>query len=514
MKVSDTGFFKEEDRYHMSADPGSVMGYAWPQSVQPGESFELHLSSGVGPLDIEIFRVGAERHSVWRRDRVEVGEYEFGENATSHGCGWPSALRVTAGADWTSGYYEIVLTEANGGPACGVAFVVVRSSFELQKRILLVLGTNTWNAYNDVANGLCLYTGASQVSFQRPMAPGFLRKPLGLGRRTSSVYGYDTTRNAQIGYRTVNGLSAWCGSAGWPNWEEPFVRWAERENYEFDMATNADLEDHPELLSGTNLVLSVGHDEYWSKGMRDAVENFISGGGNVAFLSGNTAYWQVRIEESGTVMVCHKYGFERDPLYGTNRQNEVTSIWSDSIIGRPENTMTGVSFTRGGYARIGRRVPGGSGGYTVYRPEHWLFEGTGLEYGDLLGASSTVVGYECDGCDFGLTDGIPYATGVDGTPNDFVILATSPAEPSTRESATTPIPDDQLSEVELAAWRVLGSADRETCDRLMHGNAVLGTYRRGGTVVTTGCTEWAHGLAYGDRQVEQVTRNILDRLGR
>jgi hypothetical protein len=33
-------------------------------------------------------------------------------------------------------------------------------------------------------------------------------------------------------------------------------------------------------------------------------------------------------------------------------------------------------------------------------------------------------------------------------------------------------------------------------------------------VVTSGSTDWAHGLAGRDAQVEQITSNILDRLGR
>ena len=44
---------------------------------------------------------------------------------------------------------------------------------------------------------------------------------------------------------------------------------------------------------------------------------------------------------------------------------------------------------------------------------------------------------------------------------------------------------------------------------------VLGTYTSpaGGVVVTSGSTDWAHGLAGRDPQVEQITRNVLDRLG-
>jgi hypothetical protein len=50
--------------------------------------------------------------------------------------------------------------------------------------------------------------------------------------------------------------------------------------------------------------------------------------------------------------------------------------------------------------------------------------------------------------------------------------------------------------------------------RIEHGHAVLGSYTSpaGGTVVTSGSTDWAHGLAGRDPQIEQITRNVLDRL--
>ena len=175
-------------------------------------------------------------------------------------------------------------------------------------------------------------------------------------------------------------------------------------------------------------MLSVGHDEYWSWGMRDAVEGFIERGGNVAFFSGNTVYWQVRYEDDGQTMVCHKYAArQNDPVAATDRRHLLTSIWSDPLIGRPENHLTGLSFCRGGYARFGSAVPGGASAYTICRPDHWAFAGTGLRYGDALGLAERIVGYEVDGCDFTLADGLPVPTGRDGTPADLTILATAPA---------------------------------------------------------------------------------------
>jgi hypothetical protein len=54
----------------------------------------------------------------------------------------------------------------------------------------------------------------------------------------------------------------------------------------------------------------------------------------------------------------------------------------------------------------------------------------------------------------------------------------------------------------------------ENVERIAAGHAVLGTYTSaaGGTVITSGSTDWAHGLANRDPQVEQITRNLLDRL--
>ncbi len=211
--------------------------------------------------------------------------------------------------------------------------------------------------------------------------------------------------------------------------------------------------------------------------MRDTVEAFIARGGNAAFFSGNTSLWQVRLEgDDHDVMVGYKGFFKDDPLMGTDREAEVTTFWSDVVVARPENHMTGVSFTRGGYHRIGRNVTNGLGGYTVHRPGHWIFEGTGLGYGDVLGAGATVVGYECDGCVFTYRDGLPYPTGEDGTPSTFEILGTCPTQHFTRETAPRPPKPDEPSELEYIASRIFGTREPEAMERIRHGHAVLGAY--------------------------------------
>ena len=305
-------------------------------------------------------------------------------------------------------------------------------------RVLLQLSTNTYNAYNNWGGfSLYAYNGKGgnqghQVSFQRPPASQF------------------------------------------PNWEQPFVEWAERSGLELEYAANSDLEFHADMLANYRLVLSVGHDEYWSAPMRDNLEKFIGNGGNAAFFSGNTCCWQVRSSADGSHLTCWKQNFPSDPVYGARA-----------------GYATRVGFLWGGYHKSHGQLMDGSGAFTVHRPDHWIYEGTGLKRDESFGGKDTIVGYECDGCEIEWRGGLPFPTHRDGTPDTFEILGSAPAQWH---------PDD-------CQWY-----DRWENGR--RGNAVLGVYRRGGTVFTCGSTDWAHGLRGSDPAVERITRNILEKLSK
>jgi hypothetical protein len=389
------------------------------------------------------------------------------------------------------------------------AFAVVRPRAR-RAPILLVLSTATYAAYNDWG-GPSLYTGGTRVSFERPLAPGFLVKPEPATRKAQA----EPDREALTFFRWAEplGLSNWSGGSGWWNWERPFVAWAEASGFELDVAVSEDLENHPEVLDGHRLFLSVGHDEYWSWGMRDAVESFLAAGGNAAFFSGNTCYWQVRPEDGFAAMTCFKYRVDEDPVLATDEQSRLSGAWSDRRVDRPENALIGLSFTRGGYSRYGLGVPRSSGAYTVWRPEHWAFEGTDLRYGDALGLDDAIVAYEVDGCELALEDGRPMPTHADGAPDGLEVLASAPAKLWRQDEQPSRYAHEP-GELEHVAMSLFGERWREEVHRIEHNHAVVATFPHpgGGTVFNAGCTDWAYGL--GDPSVARVTANVLSRLSR
>lgn len=484
-------------------------------SYRAGDAVDVHVNTSSASFDVEVLDGTRGRIPVWSAKAVAGAQHEIPADAAANGCGWPVTFSIPTTSEWESAAYIIVLTAADGSRGEGL---FVLRPVTRKASILFVVALSTYQAYNDYGGantyskgGAAYNGGIPVVSWRRPLPPGFVVKSDDFVKLANVTPGSEAV--PFIDWAVGHGVSTWTGSAGWTNWEEPFVEWARAEGYSFDFACSHDLHSDPATLDGYTMMLSVGHDEYWSWEMRDCVERFVETGGNVAFLSGNTAFWQVRFDDAFS-MTAYKGKWRDDPLYGTADQSRVSGIWSNPITGRPENQLTGVSFVAAGYARLAGASPQGTGGFTIYRPEHWVFEGTNLRYGDLLGRESVLVGYEVDGCRFQFRHGRPEATGEDGTPASFQILGIAPAALFSKTSAPDLYPDGTMSDLEVVADQMTGGFGPENCAPFEYGHATMGVFERGGTVFTAATTEWASCVAGGDQQVITMTRNLIDRLGR
>lgn len=477
-----------------------LAGYCWPQSVVAGDTVSVYCHGDAERFRAEIIRQGAAEQKVFESQTLAGVEQACPDDLSVVGCGWRPSFELKVDPDWPSGFYLVQLIDSEGRRA--EAFFVVRSREPADA--MLVLATSTWTAYNNWG-GPSFYTGSHTTSTQRPLPRGFLKKENPELNRIARYIEKTSAELEDYGSRH----SPWAMAAGWDNWESLFVRWAEKQGLSLGYAISQDLDRDRDLLTGYPAYISVGHDEYWSSGMRDTVEGYIEAGGHAAFFSGNTAFWQARFENDYTQVVAYKNAIRDDPAYRPDYAPDLSTMWSDPLLARPENQMTGVSFSRGGYARM-PNSPKGSGGYTVWRPEHWAFDGIELRTGDLFGTEGLVVGYECDGCELQLQDGLPVATGRDGTPRDFEVLATAPTHLWETHEASEGLHESYVGELNWVAERIGGADTPENRKRFSNGRAVMGAFKRGrGEVFTGGSTDWAYAL--GDADVSTVTRNVLKR---
>jgi hypothetical protein len=466
-----------------------IYGYPDHPTVSAGGRLTLRVSTDAPEFRVEFYRWGdgATFHgrSPWLDGRdvpVHPPHQDWGEPGTGlHGedvPGWP-AYPFDLPPGWPPGVYLAALVEGDGrsgdtgrpsryaGDARQARALFVVRDPDRGATILYKIPLLTYHAYNQVTprgydpatrrGGWCLYTvpQPAEVPVGVPGTVSWRRPGGGVGGTPWDIGNFDpfdpTPRQT------------------FAHWDAPFIAWLERTGYRVDYCTDLDLhaDAGAELLRRYRLLVSVGHDEYYTDAMRASVERFVRSGANVAFFGGNTCWWRVEFDDD--------VSFRR------------VSFWSDRPDpDRPENSLTGVSFRNGGERdRDNHPV---SVGYRAQHTDHWVYEGTGLRDGDTFGdrPDEYLIGYECDGAHFDrgrLTRGLPVRpTGDDGTPDDFTILGVGDVSPS--------------------GW---GRGNRA---------ATMGLYRDHGTVFTAATTDWPRVLAAGrSPEVEQLTHNVLDRLG-
>lgn len=495
-------------------------------SYSIGESIQLHVNTTANRYSLEIIRDGCEPRTVLREDGLAGARHATPTDAYATGCDWPVSTVIPIDPAWGTGFYLIVASiEVDGVRYSTEHFFVLKAGLKNRGRVAIVLTTSTLLAYNDWggANG---YRGLGEEPYcpdpafvsavQRPIARGFLRIAENAPRNAHSFTpppGW-LPRHASIEFALEHGYSRHYADAFWAMYERPFVVWAEQRGYALDYLTQHDLHFDEHALDEYDLVVLVGHDEYWSWEMRDRIDNFTDSGGNVARFAGNFI-WQVRLSGDGSRQECYRTP-ACDPLKETN-PSRVTTIWDAPIIGRPAAPSFGLTGLAGVYNRYGNAAPRSTGGFTVYRPDHWVFRGTDLYYGDIFGGAPVcVAAFELDGVEYTFRKGLPYPTGEDGAPPNLEILALAPATCGQHDKwgGMVPLgaPIHEVTELIDAAFP--GGKPEYMRDRV-YGAGMIGVLERGaGTIFNCGSTEWVSGLINHDYYTEQITHNVLRRLMR
>lgn len=419
-------------------------GYADQTSVRQGTPIRLRIATSVSPFTLKIVNLANPSQVLSTRTLTSAARNCSGRSG--QGCDWPVTTIVDVPQSWPTGYYAASFPTSFGER--NVIFVVRESNPGSHSRTVVISPTHTYQAYNDYG-GKSFYPDAwparaLELSFDRPYA-----EHAGLGLYTQ--------------------------------WEKHFTDWMTLENRRFEVITDTDMEE-PTILSRYDLVVLVGHSEYWTSAARANLEQFSQSGGHIAVLAGNSMWWQVRLQENGRTLVGYKDEAEKyDPVIPT-AANLVTTNFYAPPVNLPENRILGTSFRNGGYANrnddptvfemkpVEQRAP-----FRVTDASHWVFQGTGLANGASFGQE--VTGLEVDGVVFNCdTQGnVAAPDGSDDAPRNYHILATVPAS---------------------MGWGTVG----------LYVNSA------GGAVFNAATQGWVGGLD-SNQTIQRITGNVLTRLG-
>jgi N,N-dimethylformamidase beta subunit-like, C-terminal len=321
-----------------------IQAYAGATSVSPGQKLAFYVSTRKEGMlySISIYRLGWYGGLGGRLMSLQANQIGHAQGhynpRTKHlvGCNschvdtrtglveahWQPSYTLTVPSDWATGVYLAKFTDANDMQT--YAPFDVRGN--THSTYIVVTSDTTYAAYNNWG-GYSLYGYNSlhtnslgmgvKVSFDRPYTQGY-------------------------------------GSGDMLRFEADAIHWFERQGYDVSYISSVDLHADPAQLLQHRAYLSIGHDEYWTKEMRDGVEYARDHGVGLAFLEADAAYWQMRFEPDSAgvpnrTIVCYKvdtsnHDLTRDPLYGKDN-TRVTALWRDPVLNRPENALIGIMFS-------------------------------------------------------------------------------------------------------------------------------------------------------------------------
>jgi hypothetical protein len=355
--------------------PGAtnIQGFATDISINRDGTVNFKISTDSANYRIDIYRLGyyggkgARKLATLQQNTasiqpapiadptiglVDAGNWTVTASWAPSSGSWPATNGVPV-----SGVYiaHLVRQDATSG-ANHIPFIVRDDG--AQHDIVFQTSDTTWHAYNGWG-GYNLYGGgatassegrAYKLSYNRPIAT---RDGVGTyAGPQNSVFGVEI---AAIHWLEANGYDV-CYMAGVDT-----DRYGSGASSQFFDSTGK---------PNKKVFLSVGHDEYWSGpssgpnqpntgGQRANVEAARAAGVNLAFWSGNEAFWKTRYESSTVTtdgsptayrtLVCYKET-RADMVIDPHDPSICTCSWRDPRFsppgdaGRPENALTGTIF--------------------------------------------------------------------------------------------------------------------------------------------------------------------------
>ena len=344
-----------------------ILGYANRSSLNIGETINFFVTTTPArAYTIEIYRIGDYNGAGGRlmmtsasQTGVTQPDCPMDADTGMFECAWSASYALTVPSNWVSGLYVAKLVRDDDYQS-HIGFVVRDDA--RQADILAPNPVLTMLAYNNYpADG----RGKSTYDYNsggEPIVAGF-------GLRAIKV-----ALNRPMKFRGLIDTSFLT------------AQWLEKNGYDVKYTDDIDIHQRASQLLEPKAIVISGHNEYWTREMRNAYDQARDAGVSLAVLSANDGYWQVRLESDGAGdanrrMVAYKdhgNGPLRDPI-----ADPAQRTWTFRALNRPEQALMGAQYI--GY-RDNTVVP-----LVVANADHWAYAGTGVTDGQAI---PNVIGVE------------------------------------------------------------------------------------------------------------------------
>ncbi len=170
-------------------------------------------------------------------------------------------------------------------------------------------------------------------------------------------------------------------------------------NSKFDSITNYVIDSDLDSLNhfiNSDLLVIPGHSEYWSRAARVNFDAFVNAGKNVAVLSGNTMWWQIRYLDDYKTLVCYKSTADT-----ITDKSLATINWYLPSLAYPIQNSIGADYLSG---YISNYPLAGFDGFKIIDTCSAIFNQVDLHTNNVIHVET----HEFDGMQISLVNGIPH----------------------------------------------------------------------------------------------------------
>lgn len=272
------------------------------------------------------------------------------------------------------------------------------------------------------------------------------------------------------------------------------IDWLAVKGIAYDIITDHDLDrEGLSLLEPYHAVVTGSHPEYHTPNTLNALQDYLGGGGRLAYLGGNGFYWRIANSPAVPDVVEVRRGeggiraWAAEPgEYYQALDGGYGGLWRRN--GRPPQVLAGVGFSAQGMfeGSYYRRMPDAADPRVA-----WIFDGIDNDLiGDFGLSGGGAAGFELDRADFKL-----------GTPPNALILARSEAH----QKHFVAVPDELLSHISTVTG--------EKPAKLIRAEIVYFETQAGGAVFSTGSITFCGSLSHTsyNNNISRMLENVLRR---
>ncbi|PCH67039.1 MAG: hypothetical protein COC01_06685 [Bacteroidetes bacterium] len=312
-------------------------------SYEIGENINVYVHTESGAL-ATLARLGAQVEEInWHHEIPPTMQSPIFD--TKNGFTWDKSFVIKT-TDLKPGMYVLSIEPKVEWHPVTVPFIIKPKSV---KKVSVIASSNTWQAYN-ACGGISSYT-----DFRTPR---YLRELYG-------IVGYDYLKQRYLPwsrpYPFYEDLSDLIFASDTHYSHTARGEWIalaflEQHGLEYGVYSDHDFAVNKNILQSDLIIFQV-HTEYWSEEMRENLKNYLDVGGHAIFLGGDNMTRDVEFYEHG--IIINKKPFDRDSI----------------------EHLIGSQFSNEGFNTF---AP-----YQVVNPNNWIFDGTEIQNGDLIGEYSS-----------------------------------------------------------------------------------------------------------------------------